>query len=58
MACQTLTIFPRIWEMMTMMGFYCVGCDMLGFMLLYDISESWLFDLFKLICNDIITGKS
>ena len=30
----------------------------LGFMLLYDIFESWLCDLLKLICNGIITGKS
>ena len=30
----------------------------LTFMLLYDIFQSWLCDLFKLICNDIITGKS
>ena len=30
----------------------------LSFMLLYDIFESWLCDLFKLICSDIITGKS
>ena len=30
-----------------------------GLLLLYDIFESWLCDLFKLICNDIIiTGKS
>ena len=30
-ACQKLTIFPRIWEMMTEMGFYRVGCDMFRF---------------------------
>ena len=30
----------------------------LGFMLLYDIFESWLCDAFKLICNDVITDKS
>ena len=29
----------------------------MGFMLLYDIFESWLCDLFKLICNDIITAS-
>ena len=36
----------------------CTDVICLGFMLLYDIFESWLCDLFKLICNDIITGKS
>ena len=24
-------MFPRIWEMMTKMGFYRVGCDMFRF---------------------------